>query len=452
MSYRKRIYQRGKGNLPNRVICQLDPLRCQFEPEHPNYLVRWYPCSDDSPKAGEEFNYYQCIATGDSKEPYVCNRVTLSPGQVEQFYCRRSDPALVNPGGYTCYFNSILRCLFLVDPLINHLIRNYKNYLFVLENMVDYSNFVKVKIITDHPNWVKKILNPDQVILRERQGEKIQSDMLSPIDVNDLREDANLTFFFFKLLEGFLEAKNSDVSKVYELYVPKICRIIYSDEETRQQDSGEFISELITGISKILELNFSDQIINDTFGMLRLNQEQLNLVGIVNNNAFPPVEPILELDARTPESSNNLLGLIDQFLQSTPRRNIVRIPDDSSPRATALPPYLIIRFHRISKSKRTDGKPDDEILNSRPIQYPLQFIFPNEYLFGPSKNTNQYELISVSVHHGKDHRFGHYTAYAKIKQKWYEYDDSNPAKLINSDKIKDTPTSRANILIYRLII
>jgi ubiquitin C-terminal hydrolase len=68
----------------------------------------------------------------------------------------------------------------------------------------------------------------------------------------------------------------------------------------------------------------------------------------------------------------------------------------------------------------------------------------SDFVLNKDKTLNKYELISVSNHYG-GLSGGHYTAYAKVNGKWYDFDDSSTNE-INEDSVI---TKSAYLLFFK---
>jgi ubiquitin C-terminal hydrolase len=79
-----------------------------------------------------------------------------------------------------------------------------------------------------------------------------------------------------------------------------------------------------------------------------------------------------------------------------------------------LPQCLIIHLKRFAADRKIDTE----------IEYPPELDL-TEFVCGPHRNSGslKYRLYAVSEHLGGLHG-GHYTAHAKVDEKWYLFDDS----------------------------
>jgi ubiquitin C-terminal hydrolase len=83
--------------------------------------------------------------------------------------------------------------------------------------------------------------------------------------------------------------------------------------------------------------------------------------------------------------------------------------------------------------------------NQTLVEYPIDKLISSILVpdFAP---TFVYELVAISIHHGRSLNSGHFTTIAKNRKNnlWYNFDDS----LITSANEKDIQTKDAYILCY----
>jgi ubiquitin C-terminal hydrolase len=77
------------------------------------------------------------------------------------------------------------------------------------------------------------------------------------------------------------------------------------------------------------------------------------------------------------------------------------------------------------------------------IDYPLEELDLHKYVNGYSKYRAKYNLYAICNHFGTMD-YGHYTAYCKHQDTWYDYDDT----LVNEISFENVVTNNAYILFY----
>ena len=101
------------------------------------------------------------------------------------------------------------------------------------------------------------------------------------------------------------------------------------------------------------------------------------------------------------------------------------------------PKILIISIQRVHNSSRNK--------NDTAIHYPIDGLDLQKYVSGFSPEKYVYDLFGVCLHHGQVN-YGHYTAFVRLQQDWYHYNDHlvTPVKNIN-----DIVSPYAYSLFYR---
>jgi ubiquitin carboxyl-terminal hydrolase 8 len=110
-----------------------------------------------------------------------------------------------------------------------------------------------------------------------------------------------------------------------------------------------------------------------------------------------------------------------------------------------LPPVLILQLKRFDTFVVSNKQYPTSRKNQTLVEYPIDKLISSILVpdFAP---TFVYELVAISIHHGRSLNSGHFTTIAKNRKNnlWYNFDDS----LITSANEKDIQTKDAYILCY----
>jgi ubiquitin carboxyl-terminal hydrolase 8 len=110
-----------------------------------------------------------------------------------------------------------------------------------------------------------------------------------------------------------------------------------------------------------------------------------------------------------------------------------------------LPPVLILQLKRFDTFSISDRQYPNSNKNQTLVEYPINNLI-SSILVPNFASTFIYDLVAISVHHGRSLNCGHYTTIAKNCENnlWYNFDDS----LVTLANIKDVQTKGAYILCY----
>lgn len=267
--------QKGGGKTIKCIKLDNGQLRCDVDDTSRLWYNRWYYC--DNEKEERKYDYYEC--KNNDGNLIDCNKMDKPPLTVNKF-CKIKLPIIYNTAGI-CWYNSILRCLFLVNDFTNYLLTDAL-YLTILNNN-NTSNIIK--------NFVEifQVLINNNDLKQEEYKEKVvalRCLLFAGIYKNTAFQDAGETLL--KLFDAF----SQDYSIKTE--IDKIFKVNYSNSMMSNEHNEHILNininntdidlknlvklSYIQKSSKWLIINFSKGIIDDT-RTINYDNKQLEING-----------------------------------------------------------------------------------------------------------------------------------------------------------------------------
>jgi len=386
----------GNKKQPSECIVIDDHIRCNIENTNPNWFTKWYPCNNKAIN-NTNVDWYTCDKNNDTNvQKYKC-RPSLPSDKIPQGrgnLCEKQEPVLKNESNM-CYMNSIIRCLFVIDDLIDTILNN---------------------------NFVEELERTSQ----------------------SKNDDGKITYLFLYFIYSIIRGQDSVENSKNNMAI-QMCPMIFKNQWNVQEDASEFTTKIIEALSvsygKIIENIFNiemiknhkyiqdvsgcrnkigpiSKVVNDTMILLPIIDEN------TQNKIFQNVSKINEEISKIKDM--NLSDLLNNYFQPTRWNfncnyddNLTKTERDKIPAKEVLvettininksPPWLIIALLRFI---------NDPMRNNR---YKIKNKINMSETFNMSNNT--YELRAISAHTGTLSS-GHYIAYIKMNNQWIVYNDS----------------------------
>ena len=327
--------------------------------------------------------------------------------------------------GNTCYLNSALQNLINILPLRLYFLGDfYKNDININNNLS--SNGKIANKFADLINKIKNInkknpINSFNIINRIYTSEKsidpteLCKEITNNNPIFDMHSQKDsiefLTYFIDILHEDLNKIKNKPNINFNKYFERKNFQDMEKEYDFRKKffylKNQSFINDLLYGY-----LIFS-------FTCKKCNKEEYNfdrysMISI-------PVGKDLE---------DSLKKFEEPFLMTDSNKcycQYCKSEEDCEKKCQIykIPYYLIIHFQRTVKT----------IKNENLIDIPLKFDFKNFIKKKKNNHNYNYELIGTINHYGRTSRSGHYIAFCKNQNNWYQFNDSMKSQINEKDVI-----------------
>ncbi|XBW37825.1 hypothetical protein QEN19_003400 [Hanseniaspora menglaensis] len=387
--------------------------------------------------------------------------------------------------GNTCYMNSIIQCLFVLDCFKEQLMEAHvvkeihmqkKNYMplkprqFTHNSLTNNgqkpkskSNFIKVINVDSVLNNLGIKIPGDKVIVGRSSDNKTHSNdtrkknaLLKGPVVNadhlslnyqtlekDLEKDDSTRLYYAlkDLFEIILENDyNTGVVSPYNFFTTlKSTNMLF--QGGMHQDSQEFLSFLLNSMNEHLEnsqakkdvITEKNNFIKDCFQGLLIN----NTKCLKCNTVSKTTEPFFDIQIPVTKKYKNLSAALNTLIESPPKEILKGSNKffcdncDELQKAervvgiSKLPKFLILHLKRYEYSEKENKMV--KLFNK--MEYPL--VLKNDSL------GKKYELSGIVVHLGLDSSHGHYVSIVKNeKLGWLIYDDETVMAIQEQDVLK----------------
>lgn len=394
--------------------------------------------------------------------------------------------------GNTCYMNSIIQCLFAVDPFTVWLIKNkfeqrlQNNISFLLGEQKRKKNNIadNAVVVISRSELINNSENTIVYRLAELlKGMWKQNCFITPKSFKEVIGENSVTFRGYnqndsqELLNLILDKIHEETKAEVEVYFPNLpegvinflhvkkrCNEIFSNKTSSIEDKEKCINNLNEYKKKYPQdvafcnaLNYwkdyigkSHSIITDLFTGLFYS----NIICNECESLSGSFEPFTILSVPTKEegetslyesikefSKEELLTGDNKYFCDTCKRKV----NATKKMCIWEPPnILIIQLKRFKNDSYRNTKTSSKVV------FPIQNFDIKDYLSQlHSVNNTIYDLKSISEHRGTCN-FGHYVAYCKnsINKKWYEHNDKNVIHVPDDELANEIITKNAYILFY----
>ena len=330
---------------------------------------------------------------------------------------------LVNMGN-TCFLNTCLQCLSNVDLLRKYFLTN------AWKEDVDRERKETVFAIEFY-KLINGIWEEDGCSIKPMSFVQEFFNLISLNDLTNIRfgqhNDSSESLNY--ILDWLHEALKYEIDITYtgkpKNNLDKL--MIESIKAYNKKDYSE-ITKIFSGqeITQIFKKDGTKEVISSNFQLF-------NVIALPISKDFETI-----FDCFDKYVSNDELVGINQYFYEKENQKIDAIKKTS---LWKLPPILIISFKRFNNRNRKINKK---------VDFPISGLNLSKYTDGYDKTESIYDLIGIGNHIGGTVG-GHYYAYCKSKDGWYEYNDSSIRKLDNDNLDQKLITGNAYFLIYKKI-
>ena len=286
-------------------------------------------------------------------------------------------------------------------------------------------------------------------------------------DLNKICSETPISKQFYNLITQVINAKNISTKEFYEVFSKKHKNFSGNEENDTQEFCRVFLEDINRELNNVkkkvpyieldtknknkidcdLEYNNLFKIRDDSLVIDSFYGQIINIFTCECNFTTYSFQKILDIPLLIPKTKNNekcdLIDLIKYYFQSELiELDIIcnfckqKCVHNKQTFFSYPPEILILSLQRLNRKKKKNKVEIDfdEQLNLS------SFIDKDCY----NNNNYKYNLYAVANHHGKIET-GHYYAYIKIRENWFEFNDSKVKKIKNIEN----SFTEAYILFYK---
>ncbi len=340
--------------------------------------------------------------------------------------------------GNTCFMNSSLQNLINIEPLNNFFLMNNSEYYQKSKNIDNtlgsngevsdsYLDFLKLIYEKNNNKTKENYIEPQELAYSIYQNNPLYN-MISQRDA-------------YEFLLYFIDILHEDVN-----LIKKKVHIDYENIQNYNNDEKDFKNRW-----EIFKKNNNSFLVNLFYGMTKAKitcQECLKNKKKTEINSYEPYS-ILSLslykkDNLIKKDNLSIYDLIKNFEDDEILEGDESYPCSTCNKKTkqirknmiySLPNYLIIHIERTVNGEKLKHM----------IDFPLNNFELKNYVLKKEDQDNKYDLIGLINHYGSSGNGGHYIAFCKKNDKWFQFNDNDVSEFDSQKLISEN----AYCLFYR---